>query len=727
MTEAYTDADANRATVRVFYTRGAYSRDAPTLERGTEEFELSRDLRCFADETFEMRDVTVEHALDVAYVELTDEPVEISTENFDYDANDVVRVADHVYSRLQGPRADSRLPYDGSETRSMAVGDLVVVDGTIVMVGSGYDFPILGDLDDVQDDDSDDEPELVADGGEEIRSMHEIIGSDERITDAEAEHYDDVIDVEENGRRIYVQPISGARIGLDPQICEWCGDEIGTCEGVIGRISHGFGAANKEEFRFCDVDCRAAWREDDDEDEEETTEQLVEYAEETDCMVEQTSLDDFGAAVDDDLPIAPVSPSTPALVADGGREPVEVVDEFLGEVRRRVEVSSEKVGLYELLVEIIESDEAVSVRDLMPADLAVECDDLVDVLDLLDSVDRGLVDVNGVAYGLSYVLDMKHAIEAYRDRDPVTLVAVGCSASKHEDAELLPAGDRYKGGYWTNKREYYEAVGDDARIISAEHDVLAPSTPIAYYETSVGDLEGIPVDVDDRLPNGDDVATKLDLWAARVYEGLAAWLRDVSSGIDPRDVELQILLGRSYEDPLRERGVFDALRARGSLDVSFPFREVDGLTGIGKQREWLGNEAERHAGEEPELVADGGWVEEPSTTWCPECQRERVSCAHLDGVATDGGELVDADKTPDEGVGRMDYQERAEELVETTVLKPREADVRALKELGLSHAEIAEELGISKSSVDEYSRRINDRLARARETVKKLNDSQPND
>lgn len=33
--------------------------------------------------------------------------------------------------------------------------------------------------------------------------------------------------------------------------------------------------------------------------------------------------------------------------------------------------------------------------------------------------------------------------------------------------------------------------------------------------------------------------------------------------------------------------------------------------------------------DEPTVVTDGGWVETPDTTFCPDCQRERISCAHL--------------------------------------------------------------------------------------------------
>lgn len=65
----------------------------------------------------------------------------------------------------------------------------------------------------------------------------------------------------------------------------------------------------------------------------------------------------------------------------------------------------------------------------------------------------------------------------------------------------------------------------------------------------------------------------------------------------------------------------------------------------------------------------------------------------------------------------VDYEDRAADLVDRTVLKRREAEVQALKEAGLTHQKIAEELGIAKSTVDEYSRRITDRIKRARVTI----------
>lgn len=63
---------------------------------------------------------------------------------------------------------------------------------------------------------------------------------------------------------------------------------------------------------------------------------------------------------------------------------------------------------------------------------------------------------------------------------------------------------------------------------------------------------------------------------------------------------------------------------------------------------------------------------------------------------------------------------RAEELREETVLKRRESEVAALKEQGMKHEDIAGMLGIKKSTVDEYSRRLRDRVRRATVTANEL-------
>ncbi|MFC3957889.1 DUF6884 domain-containing protein [Halovivax cerinus] len=267
-----------------------------------------------------------------------------------------------------------------------------------------------------------------------------------------------------------------------------------------------------------------------------------------------------------------------------------------------VTVPAEDRALYECLMAILWDSH---VPDTMPANLAVACEDLIEVLDIVSRPDRGIAWINGSGYGLSYCHAVRRAIEERHEREPVTLVAVGCSGTKTTIDEPLPAADRYEGGYWTNKREYYETVGDDGRIISAEHGLLDPAEPIEYYETHIEDLDGIPVDHDGRLPSGDEVTTLVDLWALSVHDSLSKWIDDAAGGVDPRDVELQVLLGKPYHNRLRDRDVFAGLRARGDLTISFPFREeVDYSNGggIGNQRSWMVDEIEAAT----VLATDGG-------------------------------------------------------------------------------------------------------------------------
>ena len=63
---------------------------------------------------------------------------------------------------------------------------------------------------------------------------------------------------------------------------------------------------------------------------------------------------------------------------------------------------------------------------------------------------------------------------------------------------------------------------------------------------------------------------------------------------------------------------------------------------------------------------------------------------------------------------------RAHELETETGLKHREAQVEALKEENRSHPEIASQLGISESTVGEYSRRISQRIEEGIWTLEEL-------
>jgi hypothetical protein len=270
---------------------------------------------------------------------------------------------------------------------------------------------------------------------------------------------------------------------------------------------------------------------------------------------------------------------------------------WLHGVRDDTVVPADSRPLYDLLKTILGD---VSLPDCFPARLATEADDLVEAVDLCRDINRGTASIGTVGYGMSYCQRAADAIEAHRDRDPLQLVAVGCSSSKDESDGKLPAADRYEGGYWKNKREYGEVVGDEWGIISAQYGLLRPDDEIPHYERTVSNLKGIPVDSTQRLPNGDSVDTLLDQWALNVYNGLSEWVRGTIDAVDPRDIELEILLGKSYQEPLQDRGVFQRLRGRGDVAVSFPFREIDYSDGggIGTQRSWMCEQVEQARNEQ---------------------------------------------------------------------------------------------------------------------------------
>ena len=278
-----------------------------------------------------------------------------------------------------------------------------------------------------------------------------------------------------------------------------------------------------------------------------------------------------------------------------------VVDEFRGHVRHAVTVSPADRPLYELLIEIL-TEADTKIRGCLAANVATAFETLPAAERGLRDIERGGTSIGDRWYGMSITLSAASAISEYRDRDPLRLAAVGCSGSKYEDDEPMPAKDRYKGAYWSNKRDY-GVIQDDWRIISAEHDVLHPETPIDYYERTPDDWRGVPVHTDARLPSGDAVETRLDQWALDVYEELSQWMTSVTDDVDPRDIELEVLLGRDYREPLEDRGVFDALRADGDLTVTFPFQEVEQAQGgMFEQIDWMGDEVEAAT----EAVTDGG-------------------------------------------------------------------------------------------------------------------------
>lgn len=145
-----------------------------------------------------------------------------------------------------------------------------------------------------------------------------------------------------------------------------------------------------------------------------------------------------------------------------------------------------------------------------------------------------------------------------------TLVIVGCGSAKADRRRA--AKNLYTSTYFQKKRAYAETVGDEWLILSAQHGLIEPETTVAPYDTSIEDLD----------------SEARDGWADGVGWTLGEWVAHARA--DDHTIErVDVLLGRRYCDPLRERGVFEAL---SDVPVAFPFQEHD-LGGIGEQLAWL--------------------------------------------------------------------------------------------------------------------------------------------
>lgn len=140
-----------------------------TMDPESEAFELARDIRAAADP-----DLVDEHSFAAAYDRVGGGTID--TDEWPFDPTDTRTILGHVWDRFQGGRVDNVLGYDGSETRSMMIGDIIVVDGFAFFVGPVTSFPGLGKVEylrgeypggsnDPDDGDSDDSDGLTTDGG----------------------------------------------------------------------------------------------------------------------------------------------------------------------------------------------------------------------------------------------------------------------------------------------------------------------------------------------------------------------------------------------------------------------------------------------------------------------------------------------------------------------------------------------------------------------------------
>jgi len=225
-----------------------------------------------------------------------------------------------------------------------------------------------------------------------------------------------------------------------------------------------------------------------------------------------------------------------------------------------------------------------------------------------------------------------------------TLVLVGCGKAKRDSTDegdlrlaavapdetwggtegpMWRAEDLYTSTYFGVKRELAELITQWARttesnpgawaVLSAEHGVIPHWKPVAPYNTTVDDLGTDPTNPDHRVdnphgrrrPDGREIVTGMDRWAATVATGLSKWVAGFHDGAAGAGVEpnkLLVLAGSSYLDPLVERGVFEygisRIAGNPNTGLKFPlqdwflFDQID-AGGIGEQMAWMSEAVER--------------------------------------------------------------------------------------------------------------------------------------
>ena len=284
-----------------------------------------------------------------------------------------------------------------------------------------------------------------------------------------------------------------------------------------------------------------------------------------------------------------------------------------------------------------------------------------------------------------------------------TLVLVGCGKAKRDPSDPVDvheaavgpdeqlgqswqdetgpawrAEDLYTSSYFAVKRKFAETVtmwaaGRDGwpwAILSAEHAVLPPWKPTTPYDTTLRtgedtDLGEDPTNPDNRVrnpylrrrPDGQEIVTEGDQWAASVASELARWTAMYREQGAPRTEcdanTLLVLAGQDYVNALRERGVFEYGISRMTGDPNtgyklpvrtrFLFEEIDS-DGMFDQMAWLSDAVDRldHDGERAgEQHGLGDWSGDHRA--CQTCGGTPPE-AELDAY---GGDLYCDDHAPD--------------------------------------------------------------------------------
>lgn len=228
-----------------------------------------------------------------------------------------------------------------------------------------------------------------------------------------------------------------------------------------------------------------------------------------------------------------------------------------------------------------------------------------------------------------------------------TLVLVGCGKAKRSpddpnDLHLASTGpeeqmgklpqsdtgpawraeDLYTSTYFGVKRDFAEVVTNWAQsydagpwgVLSAEHAVVPHWQELKPYDTSIDDIGDDPTNPDHhvsnslgrRRPDGREIVTEMDQWAAAVAASLCKWVAGFRGRrADPWENdanELLVLAGQDYIEPLRERGVFEYGIARQTgnpnegytfpLQTRFLYEEIP-AGGNGEQMGWMSSVIEK--------------------------------------------------------------------------------------------------------------------------------------
>jgi hypothetical protein len=194
----------------------------------------------------------------------------------------------------------------------------------------------------------------------------------------------------------------------------------------------------------------------------------------------------------------------------------------------------------------------------------------------------------GTAFPFKYLPSQYPDPKGWKPREsPSCAVIVGCSATKRDVGQPVPARDLYDSDYFDKRREFAELAGDDWVILSAEHGILDPGEAIEPYNTRLGNLGA-----DGRANLIDSLALSL---GGRIG---ATW---------PLGIRLIVLAGRQYVAAVDEAlAPADTPRSpdlREHVRLETPLQDVDG--GIGAQKAWL---ADRLDDLRPTQQADlGNW------------------------------------------------------------------------------------------------------------------------